>query len=209
MSMSKKIALAAAGSILALTATSALASGPVVVTPPEVVYTAPVAAAHNWAGAYGGLSFSRVTGGVNENTGGGVQPDLESDTGFGLFAGYNWQSGNLVYGGELNYTNFSTPFVGFPATTQENALELRARVGYAMDNVLLYGFVGGARSTVEGGGTSLTQNGVSYGLGAQMAFSNNMFAGLELARRDVSGSVGGATLGSDIDTVSLRVGFQF
>lgn len=211
MSMSKKIILAATGSLLALTATSALASGPVAVQPvPEVVYTAPVATAHNWAGGYGGLSFSRVSGGINENTTpGGVTPDMEGDNAFGVFAGYNWQSGNLVYGGELNYTHFATPFVGFPGSQQENVIELRARLGYAVNNVLIYGFVGAARSSIEDGGISASQNGVSYGLGAQMAFRNNMFAGLEVGRRDVSGDVPTGTVGTDIDTATLRVGFQF
>ena len=208
MSISKTLAFAAAGSMLALGATSAMASGPVTVAPQEPYIAPAPAPVRNWAGAYGGLSFSGVSGGLNENTGGPLV-DFESDTGLGLFAGYNWQSGNWVYGGELNYTNFSTPFVGFPTVTQNDSLELRARLGYSMNNVLVYGFVGAARSTLESPGLSVTQNGASYGLGAQMMFTDSMFGGLEVARRDVSGSALGNTVGSDIDTVSLRVGFQF
>lgn len=208
MSISKTIAFSAAASMLALGATSAMAAGPVVVTPAEPVYTPAPAPVRDWSGAYGGLSFSGVSGGMNENTGGPLL-DLDSDTGLGLFAGYNWQSGNLVYGGELNYTNFSTPFTGAAGSSVDDSLELRARVGYAMDNVLLYGFVGAARSDATFGAADYNLTGVSYGLGAQYQFTNGVFAGLELGRRDVSDTVGGNTLGADIDTVSLRVGFQF
>ena len=89
------------------------------------------------------------------------------------------------------------------------SLELRARLGYALDNVLFYGFVGGARSDLDLAGTNYDMTGVSYGLGAQYLFSNGAFAGLELGRRDVSDTVAGNTVSADIDTVSLRAGFQF
>ena len=208
MSMNKTLAFAAAASVLALGATSALAAGPVTVAPVEPVYTPAPAPVQDWAGAYGGLSFSGISGALTENTGGALS-DLDSDTGFGLFAGYNWQSGNLVYGGELSYTDFSAPYTAFPGSSQDNALELRARLGYAMDNVLFYGFVGGARSDLALAGTNYDMTGVSYGLGAQYLFSNGAFAGLELGRRDVSDTVAGNTVSADIDTVSLHAGFQF
>jgi opacity protein-like surface antigen len=115
----------------------------------------------------------------------------------------------MVFGAELAYTSFNTPYVGFPNSLQENALELRARAGYAFDRVMVYGFVGAARSTLTDVGVEVRQTGVSYGLGMQALVTQSMFVGVELARRDVSGDALGFTVGSDIDTVSLRAGFQF
>ncbi len=187
---------------------AALASGPVPYVEPQVVTVAPQVQAYSWAGFYGGLSYSRVTGGVTANTAGPL-PDFVGDNGAGAFVGYNWQSGGFVFGGELSYIDFTTPLVGFPAASQQNALELRARAGYAFDRVMVYGFVGAARSRIVEGAVTLNQTGVSYGLGVQALVTRNMFVGLELARRDVEGTALGQTVSSDIDTVSLRVGFQF
>lgn len=209
MSFSRKVAFVSAVSVAALTAGAAFASGPTVVADPVVHVHTPAPVVRDWGGFYAGLSYSAIGGQINENTGGGVFPDLDSDKGVGVFVGYNWQRGNFVFGGELSYINFETPFVGFPASFQQNVTELRARAGYAVNNTLLYGFIGGARSDLDDVGTSYSQSGFSYGIGAQVMFRGGMFAGLELARRDVSGTTGGVTLGTDIDTVSLRLGFQF
>jgi len=210
MALTSTITRVTAASVLALGfgAGTAFASGPVTVTPPEI-YVAPPPPVRDWGGFYGGLSYSGISGEINENTGGGVFPAMVDTSGAGVFVGYNWQRGNLVFGGELSYTDFETPFVGYPASFQQNATELRARAGYAMDNVLLYGFVGAAQSRVNDVGLIYDQTGISYGIGGQFMVRGGAFVGLELARRDVSGTTGGVTLGSYIDTVSLRVGYQF
>ncbi|MFN4101703.1 MAG: outer membrane protein [Pararhodobacter sp.] len=188
-------------------ASAALASGPVTIVEQRPVTVAAPVQAYSWGGFYGGLSYSRVTGDATTNFGDAA--DFGSVNGAGAFAGYNWQSGNLVFGGELTYTDFSAPVIGFPGAFQENALELRARAGYAFDRAMVYGFVGAARSRISEGGDSINMNGFSYGIGAQALVTRNMFVGLELARRDLEGSDGPVTVNSDINTVSLRVGFQF
>lgn len=183
----------------------ALASGPVAPPPPVVDYVMP-APAFDWAGAYGGLSYSSVSGRVTQSP--GALPDLDSVNGWGAFAGYNWQRGNFVFGPELSYIDFDTGYVGFPER-QRNALELRARAGYAVNNVMFYGFVGAARSELFGLGVWNSQNGVSYGLGAQFHVRSNVFVGVEAARRNMSATIGGANVENDIDTITLRIGYQF
>lgn len=185
---------------------AALASGPV--DPP---YVPPVTIPqpdpqYDWSGFYGGLSFSGVT---SRASSGGVSFNMPRQTGAGAFAGYNWQSGNMVFGGELTYTNFNGPYVPTLTNRQRDALELRARAGYAMDRVLAYGFVGAARSSVFGAGAWNPQNGYSFGLGVQAAVGRNMFIGVEAARRNVSATIGPANVRSVIDSLSLRAGFQF
>ncbi|GAB1377991.1 outer membrane beta-barrel protein [Pararhodobacter aggregans] len=189
----------------ALPIVPALASGPVAPPPQVVDYVMP-APAFDWAGAYGGLSYSAVTGRITQSPGG--TPDMESVNGWGVFGGYNWQRGNFVFGPELAYTDFEAGYPPF-INRQRNVLELRARAGYAVNNVMFYGFVGAARSELFGGGVWNSENGVSYGLGAQFHIRNNFFVGVEAARRNMSFSTGGADVENDIDTISLRFGYQF
>ena len=189
-----------------LTAGSAFASGPVTVVPPEIVYTQP-APAFDWAGAYGGLSYSAITSEVTVNA---TPPsfNMPSEGAAGVFFGYNWQRGNFVYGGEVNYSAFEGLYTG-TVNTQRDSLELRARVGYAMDRVLVYGFVGAAQSTITSPGIGYRQNGYSFGVGVQAHVGRNVFVGVEASRRDVSGAVPAGTAASLIDALSLRVGYQF
>lgn len=109
------------------------------------------------------------------------------------------------------------PFVIFPVSGKtQKALTRKitlsncvARAGYALDNVLVYGFVGSARSTIQSPPVSLNQSGYSYGPGTQYMFSNGMFAGLEAARREVAGTIRGREIFSIPNSASLRMGFQF
>lgn len=206
-----RISKLVAASVLAsgLFAGAAMASGPVVVDP-EPVLVAPAPAVTDWSGFYGGLSYSDVSGRVNYVNVPVAGPAMVGTSGMGAFAGYNWQRGNVVFGGELNYVAFATPMVGFPTSNQENLTELRARLGYARGRSMAYGFVGAARSNLlDNIGNRFNQTGTVYGLGLQVALNHNMFVGVEVARRDVRGTTGANTVGTLLDTVSLRVGYQF
>lgn len=202
-------ALRGAASILAvscgLAAGAALASGPIAPLPPEIVYTAP-APAFDWAGFYGGLSYSAISGAVTQAPGG--TPDMTDTSGAGAFVGYNWQRGNVVFGPELSYISFESGYPPF-VNRQRNALELRARAGYAMDNVLFYGFVGAARSEFFGGGIWNDETGISFGLGLQAHVGRNVFVGVEAARRNMNFTTGGSQIENYIDTITLRLGYQF
>lgn len=181
---------------------------------PDVTAAVPVQQTTSWAGFYGGLSFSSVSGRTVENTSGGPTPDIDRDGALGGFIGYNWQRDNLVFGAEVNHTAADLEYVGFPDSSQDDVTELRGRVGYTpLDDLLIYGFLGYAETTLSDSGIVLDQSGMSFGFGADYMVWNNMFVGLELARRDVSGTTVVNTLvdtlGTEIDTISLRVGYKF
>ena len=168
-------------------------------------HTAP---ALSWAGFYGGLSHSRVSGhGLNSR----MLFDFTTTDGLGGFVGYNWQRGGFVFGGELSYIDFDTSY-WMPYVHQSNTLELRARGGYAAGNVMVYGFVGGARSALTTawgmGGTPENQDGYVYGFGLEAMVASNVSVGIELARRRLELS-GRSTDGVFIETVSVRVGYHF
>lgn len=117
----------------------------------------------NWTGAYIGVQ----TGGAFSQPGfsgdpGGLGNDPFGDTGFagGVYAGHDWQAGNFVYGGLLNFD-----YLGVQAQYGESAFDgksnayaydidwvaaARARGGFLVnDQLLLYGSAGVAVTRAE------------------------------------------------------------
>ncbi|WP_127110047.1 outer membrane protein [Pararhodobacter zhoushanensis] len=195
--------------ILALSAGAALATGPVPYTPPPpvTVYTAP--AAYDWSGAYVGLQVGSMSPRGSSTAGSANDDPFDSSSGFGVFGGYQWQHGGLVFGGELGYTRFDGEFVNFPGFFIGNIAEARARVGYAFDRVLVSASLGYASQTYSGASYDLT--GVTYGLGVDYAATDSVVLGLEYVVRNLDGgSVGiGDQLSVDDQSVRLRVSFHF
>ena len=101
-----------------------------------LLVTASPALSQDWSGPYagGGLSYDSIT--VFDLDYGDVPVDLNG-AGLGLFGGYNFQSGNLVYGAELSATKHSGEGADNeylrPATAL-NSLSLRGRIGFASIN---------------------------------------------------------------------------
>ena len=108
-------------------------------------------------------------------------------------AGYNWQSGPLVFGveGDLQATGaddtfapwkFSNPWFG----------TVRGRVGYAFNNILFYGTGGLAfgelRGETFGLSESHTNAGWTAGVGAEFGFAQNWSAKIEYLYVDLSDS---------------------
>lgn len=160
-------------------------------------------------------------------------PELEPDgVGGGLFAGYNWQtSGGFVFGGEVSYDfvnveeDRSTGQIAatstFPALTYDfqNSVDVsgvvsaRANLGFAFDQLLVYGTLGvaAADTTVaaeilsnggysKAGEGSEWVNGMVYGLGAAFQPSQNWF---------ISGQWVRADLGEQTFTTVYRPGSTF
>ena len=103
-----------------------------------VAVAAPAAAqavAGDWSGAYGGVTLGQVSGdwahldavGTVLNDG-----DYDSSAFYGRFAGYNFQNGNIVYGGELGLSDANDfCFSDYPAECTKGFVDVKARVGYA------------------------------------------------------------------------------
>jgi len=113
----------------------------------------------------------------------------------GLLAGYNYQIGQLVIGGEIDGSALITGKQRFTALTGDFITahtnwvgSARLRLGYAFDRFMIYATGGLAlaapKSTVTGTGYSFgagdsTRIGWTLGAGAEYAFTNNWIAGLE------------------------------
>src|SRR6476620_1381795 len=129
----KKILLASA-CLLALTGAASAAD---LAARPYTKAPVAVASVYNWTGFYLGI----VGGGAWENGSG----DPKMKGGFvGGTAGYNWQTGNVVFGIEADGSwadvNASATALGVTVTSKTDALgTVRGRIGYAVNNVLFYG----------------------------------------------------------------------
>jgi outer membrane immunogenic protein len=155
--MMTRTLLGAALAALACAATPALAAD----LPGSSYVTGPYGG-YNWTGFYAGLNLGYQWGSVSNAA---AKP---SGLAGGIQGGYNWQSGNIVLGGETDLQlsgasdsvapfKFSNPWFG----------TLRGRAGYAVNNILFYATGGLAYGggTVDVAGLSETHSSVGWTAG--------------------------------------------
>jgi outer membrane immunogenic protein len=146
----------------------------------------------DWSGAYIGASV----GGQGVTAVGPGQATLSGTAVVGgVFGGFNFQSGNLVYGIEADaeYSGFNaTVPCTNPAWSCNGYLNaqgsLRARLGYAVESLLFYGTAGVAVGHAGGSTTSpanvvfpdsSVRVGWTVGAGVEAAFTDNWFGRVE------------------------------
>lgn len=205
---------------LTLTLAPATWAGSMAETPAEpmmepMVEVAP--APFDWSGFYAGLSAGKSTGDFDylEDSVSYEAHDL-TGTSMGAFAGYNLQRGNFIYGLELALQRDVAEQDGFPDYNYPRVDDAKLRLGYAFDNIMVYGFVGRSRGEFHyfGTGTDYSATGNNYGVGADMVFNENWLVGLEYISRELEGDYDGDfgsefTHKGDINTIQLRVGYKF
>ncbi len=169
------------------------------------------------ASAWSGFNF-----GLQASKGEGSQLYLPSNgsydldgKGFGGFVGYMMASGAWAYGGELAYarTDYHETDSGgsYPEWNFNHTLDLKARVGYAVDRALIYGVLGyGFSEYEEGSEASVTDvDGAIFGLGVDYLVSDRMFVGAEVLSRDIGLSDSDEPFDANLTTITLRVGMKF
>jgi len=167
--------------------------------------------AYSWAGPYLGGNLGYAWGSVDNN------PTKPSGFAGGVEAGYNWQSGQWVFGSEGDIQasgatdtfapwKFSNPWFG----------TLRGRVGYALGNVMFYGTgglaVGELRATTFGLSESHSTVGWTAGVGAEMGFAPNWSAKVEYLYVDLSNNnfvITGASNGYRFGLIRAGVNYHF
>lgn len=174
-------------------------------------YTVNQPLTNSWMGPYIGGNLGYGWGDVSNS---GTNP---SGVLGGIQGGYNYQSGQLVVGIEadlqLNSADdtfaawkFSNPWFG----------TVRGRLGYAVNNVLLYGTGGLAFGTLktEFGGVSESQTsaGWTIGVGAEYAINQNWSAKIEYLYVDLGEKnflLTGLPHDYQFSTVRLGVNYRF
>ena len=198
-------------SIVAMLSSGAIA-GNIDLAIADAVMTPPASTSTDWSGSYCGMSYSSVDG---TEYSAGTRNDYVDGTAIGGFCGNNWQRSNLVYGGELNVTAGSLGITtsGPPIDHLGTRIELRARVGYALGDALVYGFLGYGESEITStrGSPPYDLAGGTYGLGVDYMVTDRMFAGLEVSNLELKGRPPGdwGVYTHDINVISLRIGWKF
>jgi outer membrane immunogenic protein len=174
-----------------------------------VAYEEP-APVSNWAGAYiggyGDYKWGRFEDGDREGAFGG-----------GAYGGYNWQSGQIVYGieGDVGYNGVESDVAtGVEGEAGVNG-SVRARVGYDMNPFLIYGTAGVAlqdnelTDTATGASDSKTAVGYTVGAGVEAMVTDNITTRVEYRYTDFGSKnydPGGSTVSSGYDDHAVKVG---
>jgi outer membrane immunogenic protein len=175
---------------------------------PQPYYTSP-SSVYNWSGFYAGVNLGYEWGKITSSN---IEP---SGIAGGAQAGYNWQSGQFVFGGETDIQGsaaddtfapykFSNPWFG----------TLRARAGWAFNNILAYGTFGLAYGGVNGELNGLTEDktqlGWTIGAGAEIGLTANWSAKVEYLYMDL-GSRSYSITGTDngLQSSVLRLGLNY
>jgi outer membrane immunogenic protein len=179
---------------------------------PTPYYSKPtVPSVYNWAGFYAGGNLGYAWADVTNN------PASPSGVAGGLQAGYNWQSGQFVFGGETDMQisgaddtfaqwKFSNPWFG----------TLRGRAGVGFSNFLVYGTFGLAYGDLKAETAGLsevrTELGWTGGLGMEVGFAPNWSARIEYLYLDLSDrtfSLTGVDNGLQSNVLRLGVNYHF
>ncbi|MBU2936939.1 MULTISPECIES: outer membrane protein [Pacificibacter] len=191
-------ALASASTLTLAAPTFAGNLDPAPMEAPVAVAVVPVqTAGTDWTGFYGGLS-------AGYGWGDEVADDADDAT-YGLFGGYNYDLGNWVLGGELEYAKTD---LDNGTAEIDDMTRLKFRAGYDLGKVVVYGIVGANYANATIGGTDYSDTGVSYGLGADYALSDAVVAGFEVLQNDFNEF---DDSGSDLSatTVGAKIAYRF
>ena len=174
-------------------------------------YSPPPSSIYNWTGPYAGLNLGYEWGKVTSTS---IEP---AGVAGGGQLGYNWQTGQFVFGLETDLQasgaddtfapyKFSNPWFG----------TLRGRAGFAVNNILLYGTVGIGYGELKGESFGLEEDktlfGWTAGAGMEVGFAPNWSAKVEYLYMDLGSrafSITGTDNGLQASYLRLGVNYHF
>lgn len=192
--------------MVAAFALPALAGGPANVVPEPVPTPAPVVApvdtGGEWGGFYvgAGLGYGDVGSSTTTLDGSGILG--------GVQAGYRYDFGKAVVGGELEYDVTGIDLGTTAGDQLDSVARLKAMAGADLGRTLVYGTAGYAYADASVGGGTLSDDGWFAGLGADYALSDRLSVGGEvLAHRFNDFDASGVDL--DTTTAKARINLRF
>lgn len=171
-----------------------------VVEPVATPVFEPVPAATDWTGAYGGLNLGY--GDVDTNV--GASGD---DMTYGFHAGYDYDFGNFVLGGEFEYDKADIDLAlanGTVAANVDSVTRLKLRGGYDLGRTLVYATAGVAQVDTSLG----DENGEFFGLGMAYKVTEQFTVGAEVLEHRFD-EINGSAVDADATTFNLRGSFRF
>lgn len=173
-----------------------------VLAPPvaaPVIIAAPTRRSADWTGFYAGAQL-----GYGQLTADGIE-DADGVT-YGVHAGYLYDLGNVVLGGELDYDMTEIGFVA-PAVDLNSVARLKLRVGYDAGRFLPYVVAGAARADVSGA-LDGTSDGAFAGVGVDYQLSDSFRVGGEVLAHQFDDLVSSG-INAEATTISLRASYNF
>ncbi|WP_417250729.1 outer membrane protein [Celeribacter sp.] len=169
------------------------AGSPEAAIPEPVITTAApvIATGTDWTGGYAGATLGYGWGADDAD---GVDGEV-----YGIHGGYNYDFGDYVIGGEVEYLGSGMSEAGDEI---DDMARVKLRAGYDAGDMLFYGVLGATYANATISGNDYSDTGVSYGVGVDYAINDAWTAGVELLHTDFSefddssSDVGATTLGA-------------
>ena len=136
------IALIASGAMAGM-ATAGSLEDTTVEAPVYTPAPTPVAVEGDWTGFYTGLQVGQTD---IDSDSGALDGD---DTSYGFHAGYDYDFGQFVLGGELDYDKTDIDLGG--GAEVDSVARAKLKAGYDFGNTLVYATAGAARADTSGG----------------------------------------------------------
>jgi outer membrane immunogenic protein len=133
-------------------------------------------------------------------------PDSGQDWIFGGHAGYLHQMGDFVVGAELEYQRLDITYQLFNFITVDNAFIGKVRAGYAFDQFLISGSVGGAYATTNFMG--LQGLGLALGAGLDYRVTDTVTVGAHYQRFSYT-NFSGTMIDATLDQIAFRASVGF
>ncbi len=167
-----------------------------VVEQPVIVPVAPAYSSGDWTGFYAGLNLGYDD--VTTNTL-GAEGD---DNTYGIHAGYDYDFGRFVLGGELEYDKTDIDLGG--AANVDDVARIKLRGGYDMGRTLIYATAGAARASTSLG----DDTGGFAGIGVAYKVTDRFVVGGEVLEHRFD-DIDGTGIDADATTFNIRGSFRF
>ncbi|MEJ8560396.1 outer membrane beta-barrel protein [Yoonia sp. GPGPB17] len=170
---------------------------------PAPIAAAPVAVGNDWTGFYAGgqLGFGRLDSDAI------LDDDDPEGAIYGVHAGYNYDFGSIVLGGEIDYdlTNIE---VDDPSSEVDSIARAKAKLGYDAGQFMPYITAGVARVETTDALDGDT-DGSFAGLGVSYMMNDAIILGGEVLQHQFEDFADSDGVDVDATTLSLRASFKF
>lgn len=163
----------------------------------------------DWSGSYSGISVGTITDGELVPDDGDTSV-VESGTTLSGFGGFQLQQGQTVFGGEVAIEQSGNASTEFDGDFDFFAVDLKGRVGYALDAALVYAVAGFSSATyTDEGGNELDTTGYNLGIGVDYLVTPQVVIGAEFLTRVTEGDFEGDSFDVETSTLSVRAAYRF
>ncbi|MFS4437717.1 outer membrane protein [Paracoccaceae bacterium GXU_MW_L88] len=208
----KKFALFAGAALIAGTAHAGNVvqpeADPVVVAPAPVVTPAPVATPDsNWSGFYLGAQVGYADGDFQ------LGDNDDSEQGFdgalgGVHAGYNYDFGKFVLGGELAYDKAALEFEDNDENEITDVATVKVRAGYDAGRWMPYVTAGAAYAQAEVADEEYEDWGYLAGAGVDFKATERMIVGVEATHNRFE-EFDDTEFEGDFNAIKLKASYRF